>query len=197
MSRESCCSTRLAFSLSVLRSLLMGAQITHPQLELGNQQDSFESTSLSCFSPSFSLFLLSNCELDYESLYCLLAAASICNLSSVKIFACNSRHLWIAPQLFIWLFGFIAILHEKNWHFLHVSLHGNNSFSDLSSVLWANSDCLKLFWSFRGKLRFQMNDICLLSYWQINHTFVKCNYRNYSALASTSQCNTNINTHLF
>ncbi len=115
MSRESCCSTRLAFSLSVLRSLLMGAQITHPQLELGNQQDSFESTSLSCFSPSFSLFLLSNCELDYDSLYCLLAAASICNLSSVKIFACNSRHLWIAPQLFIWLFGFIAILHEKKY----------------------------------------------------------------------------------
>lgn len=91
--------------------------------------------------------------------------------------------------------GSLSSFMNKLWHFLHVSLHGNNSFSDLSSVLWANSDCLKLFWSFRGKLRFQMNDICQLSYWQINHTFVKCNYRNYSALASTSQCNTNINTH--
>ncbi len=85
---------------------------SNPQLELGNQQDSFESTSLSCFSPSFSLFLLSNCELDYDSLYGLLAAASICNLSLEKIFACNSRYLWIPPQLFIWLFGFIVILHE-------------------------------------------------------------------------------------
>lgn len=82
MSRESCCSTRLAFSLSVLRSLLMGAQITHPQLELGNQQESFESTSLSCVF----FLLLSNCELDYDSLFCLPATACICNLSLVKVF---------------------------------------------------------------------------------------------------------------
>lgn len=108
MSRESCSSTRLAVSLSALRSLPMGAQITHPQLELGNQQDSFESTSLSCFL-LFSLFLLSVCEVDYDSLFRSLAS---CNLSLVKLFACNSRYVWIAPQLFMRLFGFIVISHE-------------------------------------------------------------------------------------
>lgn len=108
MSRESCSSTRLAVSLSVLRSLLMGAQITHPQLQPGKQQDSFESTSLSCFL-LFSLFLLSVCELDYDSLFRSLAS---CNLSLVKLFACNSRYVWVAPQLFMRLFGFIVISHE-------------------------------------------------------------------------------------
>jgi len=66
----------------------MEAQITHPQLELGNQQGSFESTSLSCFL-LFSLFLLSACELDYDSFFFRLGASS--NLSLVKVFACNSR----------------------------------------------------------------------------------------------------------